>query len=89
MFKLLRSKAKFIYWIIAASFILFIFLAWGADFQGRGARGRPDAGIVVGQVNGSPITAQEWDQALQNYMARMRQQNPDQAAHPQPARERG
>jgi hypothetical protein len=81
MFKLLRSKAKFIYWIIAASFILFIFLAWGADFQGRGRTGGR-SGDMVGQVNGTPITAQEWDQALQNYMTRMRQQNQDQALTP-------
>ncbi len=81
MFKLLRSKAKFIYWIIAASFILFIFLAWGADFQGR-RQGGGGSGGLVGEVNGAPITAQEWDQALQNYMARMRQQNQDQALTP-------
>ncbi len=78
MFKLLRSKAKFFYWIIAASFILFIFLAWGADITGR--RSSRDGGSVdvVGSVNGSPITIREWDEAFQNYMSRLRQQSPDQ-----------
>ncbi|MHB8080394.1 MAG: peptidylprolyl isomerase [Candidatus Krumholzibacteriia bacterium] len=82
MFKLLRSKAKFFYWIIAASFILFIFLAWGADFQGRRQGGGGRQGDLVGEVNGAPITRQEWDQALQNYLSRMRQQNQDQALSP-------
>lgn len=77
MFKLLRSKAKFFYWIIAASFVLFIFLAWGADFAGRRSGGKRTSADVVGSVNGSPITTREWDEAYQNYMSRLRQQNPE------------
>lgn len=81
MFKLLRSRAKIFYWVIAASFILFIFLAWGMDFtSGRGGpRGEPD---VVGSVNGAPISILEWNEAYQNYLARMRQQNPEQTLTP-------
>jgi len=78
MFKFLRSKAKFFYWIIAASFILFIFIAWGLDYRGRGGGNGRVQTNVVGTVNGAPITIQEWDQAYQNYMSRLRQQNPDQ-----------
>jgi parvulin-like peptidyl-prolyl isomerase len=82
MFKLLRSKAKIFYWVIAASFILFIFLAWGMDFTGsrRGGGNRPSG--MIGSVNGVPISAYDWDSAYQNYMARMRQQNPDQNITP-------
>lgn len=76
MFKLLRSKAKFFYWIIAASFILFIFLAWGADIQGR--RTNPTGPGEVGSVNGRPIGTAEWSQALQEYLGRLRQQDPTQ-----------
>ena len=78
MFKLLRSKAKFIYWIVAASFVLFIFLAWGADFQGRRSGGGGRHNEDIGAINGAAITVREWDEAFQNYLSRMRQQNPDQ-----------
>jgi peptidyl-prolyl cis-trans isomerase D len=77
MFKFLRSKAKIFYWVIAAAFILFIFLAWGMDVTGRrGGRTSRDTGLV-GSVDGLPITAYEYDRAYQDYLARMRQQNPD------------
>jgi len=77
MFKFLRSKAKIFYWVIAATFILFIFLAWGMDVTGRrGGRTTRDTG-VVGSVDGMPITAFEYDRAYQDYLGRMRQQNPD------------
>ncbi len=80
MFKLLRSKAKIFYWVIAASFILFIFLAWGMDFTGRG-RPQQDDG-VVGYVAGVPITSYEYDSAVQNYLGRLRQQNPERELSP-------
>lgn len=77
MFKLLRSKAKVFYWVIAASFILFIFLAWGMDFTGvGGGQPRQDTG-VMGSVNGLPITAYEYDSAVQGYLGRLRQQDPN------------
>lgn len=76
MFKFLRSKAKFFYWVIAASFILFIFLAWGMNF--RGSQGTQNLrSDVVGSVNGYPITAREWESAYQAQLAQLRQQNQD------------
>jgi parvulin-like peptidyl-prolyl isomerase len=77
MFKLLRSKAKVFYWVIAASFVLFIFLAWGMNFTGgRSGRTTSDPRLV-GEVGGLPISAYEWDNAYQDYLTRLRQQNPD------------
>jgi len=75
MFKFLRSKAKFFYWVIAASFILFIFLAWGMDFRSR--RGSTTRSDLIGSVNGYAITARDWDTAYQAQLAQMRQQNSD------------
>jgi hypothetical protein len=60
MFKLLRSRAKFFYWIIASTFILFTFVVWGAQCNSnpRQTANVPDA---VGSINGEEITWQEWD----------------------------
>jgi len=77
MFKLLRSKAKIFYWVIAASFILFIFLAWGMQYSGSRNARQQDPGLV-GSVNGLPISAYQWDNTYRNYVARMQQQNQDQ-----------
>ena len=75
MFKLLRSKAKIFYWVIAVSFVLFIFLAWGMQYSGSRQPQRDTS--AVGSINGAPITAYQWDNAYQNYVARLRQQSPD------------
>lgn len=74
MFKLLRSNAKFFYWIIAGSFVLFIFLAWGMQYSGSGSGGGPSD---VGSINGQKISAQEWDNAYQGYLSQLRRQSPD------------
>ncbi len=79
MFKLLRSNAKFFYWIIAGSFVLFIFLAWGMQYSGRQTGGGPRD---VGSINGQKISAEEWDSTYQRYMAYMRQQAPDRTLTP-------
>jgi peptidyl-prolyl cis-trans isomerase D len=76
MFKFLRSKAKIFYWVIAASFIAFIFLAWGMDFRGNQSRGR-GGGSTVGKVNGVEIPASAWSRAYQQTVAQLRQQTPD------------
>ena len=61
MFKILRSKAKVFYWVIAASFVLFLGLG---GMTGRGCQA-PGSGSyesgVVGSVNGKPISAQDYD----------------------------
>lgn len=75
MFKLLRSRAKFFYWIIASTFILFTFVVWGAQCnQGPQQPGVPDA---VGKINGVEISWQEWDTAYRNYLAQLRSQGGD------------
>ncbi len=77
MFKFLRSKAKIFYWVIAVSFILFIFLAWGMDFQGS-QRTRDVRADALGSVNGYAISSRDWDNAYQSQLGQMRQRNPDQ-----------
>lgn len=76
MFKFLRSNAKFFYWIIAATFIAFIFVAWGMDVAGsRGGAAR--GGTAVGSVNGIEISAQAYDRAVRNAQNSMSQNAPD------------
>jgi len=74
MFKFLRSNAKFFYWIIAATFVAFIFLAWGMDVAGQRA---PGGGDTVGEVNGMAISAWQYDRAVQELQANYRRNAPD------------
>ncbi len=73
MFQLLRSRAKFFYWIIAISFILFTFVVWGAQCNDR-SMGKGASPQVLGKINGEKISASEWDDAYRGYLANMRQQ---------------
>lgn len=75
MFKFLRSQAKLFYWVIAATFILFLFLG-GLTSRGCQAPGtqRMEAG-VVGSVNGVKISAQNYDYAYRQTLAQMRAQS--------------
>lgn len=75
MFKFLRSNAKFFYWIIAATFIAFIFVAWGMDVAGGRSASR--RGNAVGAVNGVEISAMRYERAVQDLQANMRRNNPD------------
>ena len=77
MFQFMRSRAKVFYWVIAASFLLFLALG-GLTGRGCTAPGgkRADAGIV-GTVNGTQITAQQYDDAYRQQVAMMKQQAPD------------
>ena len=74
MFKFLRSNAKFFYWIIAATFVGFIFLMWGMDIGGGSGRGQRHA---VGSVDGVEISAWHFERTVQEIQAGMRRQNPD------------
>nr|MEE4266476.1 peptidylprolyl isomerase [Candidatus Krumholzibacteria bacterium] len=87
MFKLLRSKAKFLYWFIAISFILFMGLT---DMGGQGCQGALQQGAAVGaigSVNGEDILSAEYDQYYRSILNQMRQQsrtrdlNPNQYAN--------
>jgi len=75
MFKFLRSQAKVFYWVIAATFILFLFLGGmtGRGCQAPGTK-RYEAG-VVGTVNGAKITSQQYDYAVRQQTAQMRQRS--------------
>jgi peptidyl-prolyl cis-trans isomerase D len=75
MFKLMRSKAKFLYWFIAISFILFMGLT---DMGGGGCKNalqhdpRTEA---VGEVNGSPITRVEYTEFYRSLVQQLRSQS--------------
>jgi len=73
MFKLLRSRAKFFYWIIAISFILFTFIVWGAQCNRQDGPTRQGP-TWVGSINGMKISAVEWDNTYRTYLAQMREQ---------------
>jgi parvulin-like peptidyl-prolyl isomerase len=74
MFKFLRSQAKVFYWVIAATFILFLFLGGmtGRGCQAPGTK-KLQAG-VIGTVNGTDISGQQYDYAVRQQRAQMRQQ---------------
>ncbi len=73
MFKLLRSRAKFLYWIIAISFILFTFIVWGAEC-GRSGGPQQQGPTWIGAVNGVKITTSEWDSMYRQYLGQLRGQ---------------
>jgi len=78
MFKLLRQKAKIFYWIIAGSFILFLFLG---GMTGRGCQAPGTVNLdpgVIGSVNGDQVTGQEYDFAVRQQINQMRNQNNSQ-----------
>ncbi|HOX26567.1 MAG TPA: peptidylprolyl isomerase [Candidatus Krumholzibacteria bacterium] len=75
MFKFLRSNAKFFYWIIAATFIAFIFVAWGMDVAG--SRSGPQRGDTIGSVDGEKISTLAYERTVQELQAGMRRNNPD------------
>ncbi len=77
MFQFMRSRAKIFYWVIAASFLLFLALG-GLTSRGCTAPGssRAESG-VIGSVNGAKITAEQYDQAYRQQVAMMKQQAPD------------
>ncbi len=79
MFKFLRSKAKVFYWVIAVTFVAFIFLAWGMDITGRqgGGAGGGRASDTVGSVNGKSISAYYWDRTEKRYLSQLRAQYKD------------
>ena len=78
MFKLLRSRAKFFYWIIAVTFVLFTFVVWGAQCN-QNPRSARQAPRILGSINGLEISYDEWEQELKSFMARLRQQYQDRA----------
>lgn len=74
MFKFLRSNAKFFYWIIAATFVGFIFLAWGMEMGRGGSTDGP--AHTVGSVEGVEISAWQFERAVQEVQAGMQRQQP-------------
>lgn len=75
MFQFLRSRAKLFYWVIAVSFLAFVYIGFGDAGCNRGG-GQMAAG-VIGTVNGRQITAEAYDAAVRQQVAIMRQQAPD------------
>ena len=74
MFKFLRSRAKVFYWVIAVTFILFLFLG-GMTSRGCNAPGMRQAEPgVIGYVNDVRITSQMYQMAVSQQMNIMRQQ---------------
>ena len=74
MFKFLRSQAKIFYWVIAATFILFLFLG-GMTGRGCTAPGTRQAEPgVIGYVNGQQISAQQYEYAVRQQLNQMSQQ---------------
>ncbi len=76
MFKLLRSKAKVFYWVIAGSFVLFLGLGGMTD---RGCQAPGSGGYesgLIGSVNGRDLTIQDYEFTVRQQTAMLRQQSP-------------
>jgi peptidyl-prolyl cis-trans isomerase D len=76
MFQFLRSRAKFFYWVIALSFLAFVYIGFGDAGCSAKQGGGGDAG-VIGTVNGTRLLAQNYDMAVRQQVAAMRQQSPE------------
>jgi peptidyl-prolyl cis-trans isomerase D len=85
MFEMMRRNTKLIMWITAGSFVLLIFLAWGAEYS-LGGKGKGRTAGVIGRVNGEAVTARVYQDrvlAARENWAQQQQQNPDEAAEVQ------
>jgi peptidyl-prolyl cis-trans isomerase D len=75
MFKLLRSRAKVMFWIIIVTFIASIFILWGLNAGGNKSGNNNNTVSSLGSINGNDITGQEWQFYFQNYIERWKQQS--------------
>lgn len=73
MFDAMRRNTKLIMWITTAAFVLLIFLAWGAEYQGFGGSKGRQAG-VIGRVNSDPIHGMVYQDRINQARANVAQQ---------------
>lgn len=73
MFDAMRRNTKLIMWITTAAFVLLIFLAWGAEYQGFGGGGGRQAG-VIGRINSDPIYGMVYQDRINQARANVMQQ---------------
>ncbi len=72
MFSMLRSKAKIFYWVIAVSFILFgVVFSYGSSYKGcnNGDSGAKDQYGLVGEINGTALTAAQFEDMYAQILA--------------------
>jgi peptidyl-prolyl cis-trans isomerase D len=76
MMKQMRENTKVILWIVVVAFVVTIFAVWGLDFQGGGG---PTASQynVLGKVNGTPISRNQYQAMYEQLSAQMRQAQPE------------
>jgi len=78
MFNMLRSKAKIFYWVIAVSFILFgVVFSYGSSFTGcnNSGPGSGDNYGLVGEINGTPLSAAQYENMYSQILAYTKNQN--------------
>ena len=64
MMQQMRENTKWIMLITAAAFVALMVFEWGMDMSGQSAAAM--TGGELGQVNGEPITYQQWNQVYRN-----------------------
>jgi parvulin-like peptidyl-prolyl isomerase len=64
MMQQMRENTKWIMLITAAAFVALMVFEWGMDMSGQSAAAM--TGGELGQVNGAPITYQQWNQVYRN-----------------------
>ncbi|MFO7892775.1 MAG: peptidylprolyl isomerase [Longimicrobiales bacterium] len=70
----MRENTKWIMLITAAAFVALMVFEWGMDMSGQSAAAM--TGGELGQVNGEPITYQQWNQVYRNlYEQRQEEQS--------------
>jgi peptidyl-prolyl cis-trans isomerase D len=74
MFETMRRNTKLIMWITTGAFVLLIFLAWGAEYQGFGRGSKGKTAGVIGRVNGDPITQMIYSDRINNMRVSIQQQ---------------
>lgn len=74
MMQQMRENTKWIMLITAAAFVALMVFEWGMDMSGQSAAAM--TGGELGQVNGDPITYQQWNQVYRNlYEQRQEEQS--------------
>jgi len=74
MMKQMRENTKIILWIVVIAFVVTIFAVWGLDLQTGGLG--PQAN-VIGKVNGTEVTPQQYQTVYNQISAQYRASAPD------------
>ena len=76
MMKQMRENTKVILWIVVVAFVVTIFAVWGLDLRGGGGP-NPSQYNIIGKVNGTPISRNQYQSMYEQLASQMRQAQPE------------